>query len=219
MADRWASTNLPSRSEQREVKRAALISQAAKAFKARGFQATTMDDIASSLGVTKGALYRYVSNKQDILFECFMSSNRIGNAAIARANAFAGSGLEKLQTFILDFIENYLAHNTAGGAMVDIDALFPEQREQVIAERDRIDAALRKLIAGGIADGSIAPGNAKLAELTVMGSINWIPSWYRPDGSWTPQLIAQTMSSIFSDGLRARPASNPAPRKKPARGR
>lgn len=205
MPQKWAVAKLPSRSEQRLLKRDALIQQAALAFRIRGFHATSMEDIAEALGVTKGALYRYVKSKQDILYECFMTSNRIGEEALALACAHRGSGLEKLGLFAAEFIERYLEHNTAGGAMVDIDALFPEQRKEVIAGRDRIDTALRKLMVRGIEDGSIAPRNPKLMELTVMGSINWIPSWYDAGGEWQPREIAQTMAEIFVAGLR-RPA-------------
>ena len=214
MSEKWSSTSLPSRDEQRQLKRDALIQMAARAFRSRGFHATSMEDIASSLGVTKGALYRYVKSKQDILFECFMWSNRIGDEALAVAHFHEGTGLAKLRLFITHFVENYLAHNTAGGAMVDIDALFPEQREAVIAGRDKIDKALRKVIASGFDDGSIASGDAKLMVLTIMGSINWIPSWYDASGAWKPRDIAQTMAEIFVAGLdarNARPTGRPAP--------
>ena len=203
MSEKWAKTNLLSQSEQRQVKRDALIQMAAQAFRTRGFHATSMEDIATSLGVTKGALYRYVKNKQDILFECFMWSNRIGEQALEVARWHEGDGLAKLGVFITYFVENYLAHNTAGGAMVDIDALFPEQRQGVIAGRDKIDHALRQIVANGIADGSMADRDAKLTVLTIMGSINWIPSWYDAQGGWTPRDIAQTMAEIFVSGVKA----------------
>ncbi len=194
---------LPSQSAQRLAKREALMQQAALAFRERGFYATSMEDIATALGVTKGALYRYIKNKQEILFECFLSSSRIGNAALKMANEHDGDGLSKLGVFIIYFVENYLEHNTAGGAMVDIDALFPEQRKEIIAGRDRIDRELRKLLVLGIEDGSIVTRDAKLAELTLMGSINWIPSWYSPSGNWKPREIAETVAEIFRRGLMA----------------
>jgi AcrR family transcriptional regulator len=212
VSDKWASTNLPSRSEQRQVKRDALVRMAAQAFRTRGFHATSMEDIASALGVTKGALYRYVKNKQDILFECFMWSNRIGEQALEVARWHKGDGLAKLGVFITYFVENYLDHNTAGGAMVDIDALFPEQRQEVIAGRDKIDMALRQIVSDGIADGSIAERNAKLTVLTIMGSINWIPSWYDAQGAWKPREIAETMADIFVAGVRASKEIAAAPR-------
>jgi TetR/AcrR family transcriptional regulator len=197
---------LPSPGEQRLAKREALMQQAALAFRERGFYATSMEDIATALGVTKGALYRYIKSKQEILFECFRSSARIGNAAIELAKEHPGSGLDKLSVFIIDFVSNYLEHNTAGGAMVDVDALFPEQRAEIIAGRDHLDRELRKLMDLGMSDGSIVVSDPKLAEFTLMGSINWIPSWYTPGGTWSPRDVAQAVSETFVRGFKAESA-------------
>lgn len=182
------------------------MQQAALAFRERGFYATSMEDIATALGVTKGALYRYIKSKQEILFECFRSSARIGDEAIKLANEHSGTGLAKLSVFIIHFVENYLEHNTAGGAMVDIDALFPEQRAEIIAGRDHLDHELRKLMDLGISDGSIVVPDPKLAEFTLMGSINWIPSWYSPGGSWSPRDVAEAVSETFMRGFKAESA-------------
>jgi TetR/AcrR family transcriptional regulator len=201
MAKRWAGSNLPSRDQQRAAKREALIREAAKAFRSRGFHATSMDQIAASLGVTKGALYRYVSSKQEILFECFMTSFRIGEAGLELARGQGGSGLQQIEAFIRYFVVNYLEQNAAGAAMVDLDALFPEQLREVVAGRDQIDRVLRDILRRGIADGSILEHDVKLTVLTIMGAINWIPTWYSPAGSWSPRDVADAVTDIFVRGL------------------
>lgn len=207
----WSKAELPSRSEQRSAKRSALIREAANAFRSKGFYATSMEDIATALGVTKGALYRYVENKQEILFECFRSSNQLGEAALELAKWHSGTGLEKLRTFVEFFVEKYIEENTAGGAMVDIGALFPEQRAEIIAGRDRVDAGLRKIVSQGIEDGSIVSRDIRLTVFTIMGSINWIPSWYSPTGQHGPKEIAAIIADIFSRGLHPRADSPEAP--------
>ena len=58
------------RQQPRSAKRDAVLSAAARLFTHRGFQGTSLDDIAQSLGVTKPTLYHYVANKEEILFEC-----------------------------------------------------------------------------------------------------------------------------------------------------
>src|ERR1700749_2472714 len=68
-ADAWKDAG-QSRDDQFAAKRAALIRKAARAFSARGFYNTSLDDIAEELGVTKPALYYYVKNKEEILFAC-----------------------------------------------------------------------------------------------------------------------------------------------------
>ena len=66
---RWANA-IPSRAEQTDTKRRAIIREAAKVFNRRGSHGTTLEDVAERLGVSKAALYRYVQNKNDLLCAC-----------------------------------------------------------------------------------------------------------------------------------------------------
>src|ERR1700744_887229 len=61
------------RVREREVKRDAVIRAAAHAFNRKGYHNTSLDDIAAALEVTKPTVYYYVSNKEQLLFECFLA--------------------------------------------------------------------------------------------------------------------------------------------------
>lgn len=199
----WDDVRL-SKEEIRQRKKNALIAKAAAEFRKRGYHATSMDDIAAALGVTKGALYRYVKSKDEVLFECFEHSNRIGEAALSKAHGAEGTAADQLECFMREFIRTYLDSNLAGGAMVEIDSLLPEQRAQVVAGRDRIDRQLREIIRNGVVDGSIAQESPKLMIFSFMGAINWIPSWFSPEGDMTSAEIAESVSRILTNGLRDR---------------
>ena len=190
--------------ELRGQKREALLRQAALEFRKRGYHATSMDDIAAALGVTKGALYRYVKGKDEVLHHCFKQSEKIARAAIERALAGGGTGAEQLRVFVMEFVREYLDSNFAGGAMIEIDALLPHQREDVVAGRDGIDKALKEMVRKGVADGSISDGNRKFMILALMGSINWMPNWYSPRGELSSREIAEETANIFLNGMRPR---------------
>ena len=198
------NNNALSRDQIREKKREALVMQAAQEFRKRGYHATSMGDIADSLGVTKGALYRYVKSKDEVLYECFMHSNALAQEALDRVSTLHVAPAEKLQGFLEEFIERYLMSNLAGGAMIEIDALLPEQRRRVVKGRDAIDRQLRDLIQLGIKDGSIIDESPKLIIFSFMGTINWIPSWYKPEGEFTTEEIAKRMAGIMIQGIRSR---------------
>ena len=66
----WGNA-VPSQSESAELKRNSIVREAAQCFNRAGFHGTSMDDIATRLGVTKAALYRYVKNKHELLFATF----------------------------------------------------------------------------------------------------------------------------------------------------
>ena len=74
----WNDT-VQTRDQQFNLKRTALLKEAARAFSSQGYHATSLDDVAKTLGVTKPALYYYVKNKQEILFECHMLSQDLGD--------------------------------------------------------------------------------------------------------------------------------------------
>src|SRR5215472_17943922 len=61
------------RQHDREVKREAVIRAAAHAFNLKGYHNTSLDDIAAALEVTKPTVYYYVTNKEQLLFECFVA--------------------------------------------------------------------------------------------------------------------------------------------------
>ena len=75
---RWANA-IPSRAEQSDTKRRAIIREAAKVFNRRGSHGTTLEDVAERLGVSKAALYRYVQNKNDLLCACHEEAMQIAN--------------------------------------------------------------------------------------------------------------------------------------------
>src|ERR1700751_1142135 len=74
-ADRLLSPWRESRERQhdREVKREAVIRAAAHAFNLKGYHNTSLDDIAAALEVTKPTVYYYVTNKEQLLYECFVA--------------------------------------------------------------------------------------------------------------------------------------------------
>ena len=76
-ASPWAS--VPDRQQQREAKRHAVLQAAAQLFNERGFHATSLDDIAARLNVSKPTLYYYVKNKQELLFLCHSLAFDLGN--------------------------------------------------------------------------------------------------------------------------------------------
>ena len=94
----WNET-VQTRDQQFTLKRTALLKEAARAFSSQGYHATSLDDVAKTLGVTKPALYYYIKNKQEILFECHMLSQDLGERAFEYAYKNGKTGREILLLF------------------------------------------------------------------------------------------------------------------------
>lgn len=197
----WSNV-VASRDEQFRLKRNALLREAAQAFSARGYHNTSLDDVAAALGVTKAALYHYVRNKQEILFECHMLSLDLGEQALEYARREGSTGFEKVVLVARRYLELMTSEIGRIAVLAEYDALDDDSKAVVRARRDEFEHALRGLIAAGIADGSIRPIDPKLAAFYFMGSVNWMTRWFRPDGEFGGEQIAASFADLFAAGIR-----------------
>jgi hypothetical protein len=85
--------------------------------------------------------------------------------------------------------------------MLDESELSPATRREVRTMKRRLDSTLRGYVEEGIADGSIRPCNPKLVSFAIAGAINWIGTWYHPDGDLSPREIAAAYAQILTGGL------------------
>jgi TetR/AcrR family transcriptional regulator len=196
---RWKDA-LPSREDLQKLKKTALIRAAGQAFKAKGFHNTSLDDVAEALNVTKAALYYYVKGKRELLFETQTLALDMGDIALEEGR-YGKTGLEKLERTIGRFIvlvtDDFVSHAFVSA----LDDMLPEHQEIVRKRRRAFDLRIREYIQEGIEDGSIAPCEPKLAVAWLMGSINWIPSWFNPEGDCGPEAIAEVFVNFMSHGL------------------
>lgn len=202
-AEAWSNVVI-SRDEQFRLKRNALLREAARAFAARGYHNTSLDDVAAALGVTKAALYHYVRSKQEILFECHMMSLDIGDEAMKHARESGRNGLEKITLLARRYIELVTGEMGQMAVLSEYDALAPESRAVVGRRRDQFEKAMRELLREGIADGSVRAVDDKLAVFFFMGAVNWMTRWFRPDGEASGADIAAAFSDLFTVSVAAK---------------
>jgi len=192
------------RAREREVKRDAVILAAARAFKERGYHNTTLDDIATYLNVTKPTIYYYLSNKEQILFECFRAGLAQITAALSELADSKASGRDKLLTLM----RRYAAAMATefGWCMVRVEDqdLSPVMSKRIKALKSEIDQGIRKLIAEGMEDGSVRKCDPKMTAFALAGALNWIGHWYRGGEPLTPEQIGEHFIELLDNGLRPR---------------
>lgn len=193
------------RNAQKNRKRAAVLRVAAAAFNRRGFTKTSMDEVASALGVSKPAVYQYFRNKQEILYECHLIAIRHGEAGIAEASACKQSGFDKLLVYIRRYMSGFFDDLGSCAVLLDVHSLSEEHRDEVLRRRAGVTDGVAALVAEGVRDGSIIDCEPKLAALFAFGVVNWMSVWYRADGAQTPAEITEAFSRFFKSGL-ARPS-------------
>lgn len=202
-ASAWKSVVL-SREQQFSLKRAALLREAGRAFSARGYHDTSLEEVARTLDVTKAALYYYVKNKQEILFECHMMSLDLGEEALKFCEKNGKTGLDKVLLLISKYVELITSEMGSFAVLGEFDALEPENKAIVARRRDKFDRHFRRLIAEGMADGTVRSVDPKLTVFFYMGAINWMTRWFRPDGPLPGEEIARSLVDLVRESIRSR---------------
>lgn len=208
---RWASA-VPNREQQQELKRQAIIREAARVFSRRGSQGATLDDVADRLGVTKTALYRYVRNKNDLLFACHEEAMEIADRTLTEGEKAGRTGLEKIQIGLGAYLREMIGELGVPVLILEENTLQGEEAERIYRLRDAFERRMRGLVDEGIADGSILPLNPKLAVFMLLGSIHWVTKWYRPEGAWSADDVSEALIELATRGMAAQPAARLAAR-------
>ena len=213
----WASAQ--ARASDRADKRQAVLRTAVKLFNEKGFHATSLDEVAERLNVTKPTLYYYVKNKDEILFDCVHAGLDMVRAGVAEAGRSGGTALDKLRACMHAYADVVTQDFGMCVIRVGEDPLPIEGRRKLRQLKAQIDLVFRKLIEQGIAEGTLEPCNAKLAAFMLAGALSWIGRWYRPDGGLEPAAIADECIRLLVLGLgsaQSRPAVILTPRRRPA---
>ena len=192
------SSSPPSRHvrEKRQRRREEILRAALRAFREKGYHATTLDDIAEHLGVRKTALYHYFPDKEAILYACHQESLAQLDRILKGTRRFE-TATERLAYVIREHVRVMTDTLQGSPLAFEVGAFSPERQGEIIAARDRYERALRRIIQQGIADGEFRQADAKIAVFAILGSINWIARWYRPEGS----LHADELGMQFADHL------------------
>lgn len=202
----WANA-VPNRAEQQELKRQAIIREAAWVFSRRGYHGATLDDVADRLGVTKAALYRYVRNKNDLVFACHEEAMALAFQTLDAGEASGVDGLDKIRRAMRAYLAAMIGELGVPVLILEENTLQGDEAEQIYALRDGYERRLRVLVVEGMADGSIARLDPKLAIFMLLGAVHWVTKWYRPDGEWSAEDVSDALIELATRGLAARPAA------------
>jgi len=173
-----------------------ILDAAAEAFMERGYDATTIDEIADRVGATKGAVYYSYRSKMDIFFAVYERGmlhleERVGDAL---RNCVDKTSAERLRVVSIahadNIMRNYAYH-------VVIQNGVEQRRQMALKDSDRTriskldtmradhEALVHSLIDGGHRDGSIRDFPAGLATRTLIAGVVGIALWYRPRADQT----------------------------------
>ena len=181
-------------------RRRAIEAVASELFRAHGYAATSVRDIARVLDIQGPSLYAHVTSKEDVLWAIVdRAATRFETAAEAAVASGAHAGQDPaaaLAALVRAHVR--VITDDVGAAAVFVHewrALAGERRAGVLGRRDAYERRFRDLIEAGIATGDFEMTDSSLAATAVLSALNGIPGWYRADG----RLPANRVADHFVD--------------------
>jgi AcrR family transcriptional regulator len=195
----------PPRRRQQEV-----LDAAARVFHAKGYESTSIQDIAEEVGILKGSLYYYIRSKEDLLYEILKSVHDDALANIERLDLVEGGALEKVRAFVTAHLTFNAENLTRMGVFFhDFRSLADDRHADIATARDVYEQKLRAIIRQGQVEETICPDiDPKVSAIAVMGMLNWIYQWYRPGGGRSIGELAEGFSDLVVSGLACTPATH-----------
>ena len=187
-------------------RRIEILRSATAAFRRRGYHGASVDQIASALNMTKGNLYYYFKNKEEILYVCHDYSLDLVLKQLKEVERNSWAPDKKLHALISGFVHLFIDVLPGTVWTLDLEALSPPVLKKIIVKRDRFDRGVRRILKQGMDSGVFAPGDPKLLTFAIMGAINWIPRWFDPSGMAKSDEIARSFANYLVAGLLASPS-------------
>lgn len=186
---------------------AEVLDATARVFHEKGYEATSIQDIADELGILKGSVYYYITSKEDLLFEVLEEVHSKALDTVRQAVDIDGDPLQKIRAYV-ETLSRFNAENQIrmGILLHDFRSLSEPRRKLIVSERDLYEQILRKLIQDGQKQQIICPDiDPKMTTLAVMGMINTIYQWYRPAGKLRPAYIGAAYADLVIRALACTP--------------
>ena len=184
-----------------EAQRHRILKAAASCFNEKGFSGTSLKDVSRHLGLTDAALYYYVKNKEELVYNCYLRAAELGREAMDKAVRDGATGFEQAHLYIRYHIEIMVGADGPVAIMSEIPSLKRSHRNQILEVSRRHSAGFEEILSRGIEDGSILPCDVRMTGNAIMGSINWIPKWFHGKASIGKE-ICREFPEILTRGLK-----------------
>src|SRR5437870_10658559 len=180
-----------------------ILRTAARLFQQRGYDATSMNDVAAALKLSKGGLYHRLQGKDEILFAIMNHAMDITEERVLNGARGVANPEDRLRTLIRLHIEVVLSPRDREITVMlhENHPLPPTLRKRINARKKEYVHFVESLIAevqrARQSRGSVSP---RAAAFALLGMINWIYQWYRPEGTLQQEHLVRQYTEIFFAG-------------------
>jgi AcrR family transcriptional regulator len=194
------------RGRRQRLTQQAIVSTAAELFARNGFGATSLDEIAESLGASKASLYYHIKNKEEILRLIFLTVLTVSEEPLRQIVEANCSADEKLRRAIV--------HQTtvAADRSPAMTIFYREQphlsgpfAHEIILRKKAYERYFERILEEGQVAGIFSSDvDPKIGAFGLLGMCNWLSQWYQTGGQYSPQQIAEMFEHMIGRGLLTR---------------
>jgi AcrR family transcriptional regulator len=180
-----------------------ILRTAARLFQEQGYDGTSMNDVAAALKLSKGGLYHHFQSKDEILFDLMSHAMDITEERVLNPVRAIHDPEERLRALIRRHIAVVLSERDREITVMlhENHPLSPALRKRINGRKKDYIHFLENLIADvQRAHGSKGTVSPRAAAFALLGMINWIYQWYRPEGRLQEENLVQQYTEIFFQG-------------------
>jgi AcrR family transcriptional regulator len=180
-----------------------VLQSAANIFFAKGFHATSIEDVARDVGMLKGSLYYYIKSKDDLLFQLLQAGIEDSDAFIARHIDVQAEAVGQLERAIRAQIDYIIQNRVPFGLFLhEFDSLSGKKQHKLIAVMSRYNNRFVELVRKGQEQGKLIGGEPWLIVNGILGMCNWLYRWYDPEQVSDPERIKSVFVRMIFEGIR-----------------
>jgi TetR/AcrR family transcriptional regulator, cholesterol catabolism regulator len=180
-----------------------VLRSATNIFFAKGFHATSIEDVARDVGMLKGSLYYYIKSKDDLLFKLLLAGIEDGDAFIARQIDPEGEPVEQLERAIRAQIDYIIQNKVPFGLFLhEFDSLPGKRQHKLTAVMSRYNNRFVELVQKGQKQGKLMKGEPWIIVNGMLGMCNWLYRWYDTDHISDTEQIKQAFIEMIFRGIR-----------------
>jgi AcrR family transcriptional regulator len=183
-----------------------LLDTAVAVFNERGYDATSMEELATRLGVTKSAIYHHVSSKVELLRLALDRALDALFAVTEEPGATSGPAIDRLEHVVRGSVRVLTEQLPFVTLLLRVRGNSPVE-EAALARRREFDRIVTDLVRAAEEEGGVRPDvDPAVTSRLLFGTVNSLTEWYRPDGGLSADDLADALVATTFQGLRARPA-------------
>jgi AcrR family transcriptional regulator len=186
-----------------------VLAAAVELFNDRGYDATTVDDLARRLGLTKSAIYHHVTGKQQLLR---LAVDRALGPLLALTERLdpARPAVRRLEELVRGSVAVLISHLPYVTVLLRVRGNTAVGRDALARRRD-LDRIVADLVAAAARDGDIRPDvDPATTSRLLFGMVNSLVEWYRPRPASDPAELADAVVRVAFDGIRTAPPGGAA---------